>query len=100
MIVHIMKVAVERIVVIIAMWLMSWGLAWILRRMRLKARIAAISANILCFVSFIVWLHIDMKPYGGLEIGMIVFGLIVWGVCLALDLWRIKRKAQGSSASV
>ena len=99
MIVHILKVAVELIVVILAMWLMSWGLAWILRRMRLNARIAAIAANLLCFVSFVVWLHIDMKPYGGLEVSMIAFGLVVWGVCLAFDLWRIKRKAQPSSAS-
>ncbi len=96
---HILKIAVELVVVVLAMWLMSWGLAWILRRMRLNARIAAIAANLLCFISFIVWLHIDMKPYGGLEISMIVFGLIVWGVCLALDLWRIKRSTKAASTS-
>lgn len=96
---HILKTGVLLLVTVLAMWLMSWGLTWILRRMRLNLRIAAIMANVLCFVSFVVWMHIDMKPYGGLEVSMIAFGAIVWGGSLAVQLWRLKRKSVSASLS-
>ncbi len=98
MFVHIVKIAILLLVTVAAMLLMSWGLAWILRRMHVPTRLAAILANVLCFVSFIVWQHVDLKPYGGLEFSIVAFGAIVWGGCLALDLWRIRRKSVSVSA--
>lgn len=94
-----LKITAILLLVILAMRLASWAVAWAIRKAGIKARSAAVIANAACFVAFAGWLYSDLLQGEPMDWAAVLFGAVVFGGCAALDLMRIRRRARMSVAA-
>lgn len=87
---HTVKVALELLLTLAVMRLLSWGLGWVLfrvvRKGPLRVSLIANAAAFAIFAGFIAW---NLAPGEPFDYEAVTFGAVVYLLCLLSDLkWR------------
>jgi hypothetical protein len=91
-----MKVAALLVLVLLAMRFGSWALQWVLlRHARIRGRAVVAAGNLAALALFSVLVWRTLAPGEPMDTEALLFGLIVFGLCAAADLfWTpLKRSA-------
>ncbi len=91
-----LKIAALLILVLAVMRLASWGLGWVLARFfRAGARTGALVSNAVAYLLYVALLYRDLMPHEPMDANAVLFGLAVFAVYAATDLywtpWKAKR---------
>lgn len=83
------KIGALLLLVLAAMRLVSWGIAWVLTRTTpLSCRAAAISANVAGLAAFAFLLWWNLLPGEPMDWSAILFGIGTFSAFGAMDLWK------------
>lgn len=78
---------------LLVLWTMratSWAFGWLLARFTpIPTRRAVAAANAAAFALFVLLLYVNLMPGEPMDWAALLFGLVVFAVCAAVDLyWR------------
>ncbi len=87
------KITALLLITLVVMRLVSWALAWLLRRaFRVPPVTAAVGSNAISLGIFVLWQFLELEVGEPLDWEAIIFGGVVFGVFLAYDLLWLRRK--------
>lgn len=90
------RISVLILLTLLVLRLVSWSIAWIIRRLfRLGSRPAAIASNAIGFALFVLWLYLDLESGEPIDPAAVLFGGLVFASFVIFDLlrarWRSKK---------
>lgn len=93
---HWLKVVALLVITLAVMRTCSWVLGWVLLRFAAAGvRFAAVVSNAVACAAFVLLLYFSLLPGEAMDFAAVAFGVAVFGVYTAWDLFRNpwKRKA-------
>ena len=95
-----LKVALLLVLVLAAMRATSWILQWLLSRLaRIPVRGAIVAGNLAAFALFSGLLWWDRVPGEPMDLNAVLFGLVVFGLFGAADVFWTPMKRRGGAES-
>ena len=85
-----LKICALLLLTLVIMRASSWAVAWTAERLvAASVRIVSISANLIAFAAFVLFLYFNLLPGEPLDWAAMLFGLIVFVIFTVTDLyWR------------
>lgn len=84
-----LKIGLLLLITLAVMRAVSWALGWVLIRLAgSNARIAAVVSNAAACTAFVLLLYFSLMPGEPMDFAAIAFGVVVFGIYTAWDLFR------------
>ncbi len=89
------KISALIVLTLLVLRLVSWSIAWVIRRLfRFGSGAAAVASNTLGFAFFVLWLYLDLESGEPVDPAAVLFGGLAFGFFLIFDLLRARWKSK------